>query len=59
MGITASLLYFYWQKGVDPSKALVDDLSKEIEKWRNAGCEEILGVDASEDLSAVDSKSFC
>ena len=43
---------------VDPRKAFVDDLSKEIVNWRNAGCEVILGLDANEDLSVVDSQSF-
>ena len=36
----------------------MDDLSKEIEKWRNAGCEVILGLDANEDLSVEDSTSL-
>ena len=43
---------------VDPREAFVDDLSKEIVKWRNSGCEVILGLDANEDLSAMDYKSF-
>ena len=36
----------------------MDDLSKEIKMWWNAGCDVILGVDTNEDSSAVESKSF-
>ncbi|CAJ1945362.1 unnamed protein product [Cylindrotheca closterium] len=36
---------------IDPRKALVDDLCKQIQKWRDEGCEVLLGIDANEDLS--------
>ncbi|CAJ1970457.1 unnamed protein product, partial [Cylindrotheca closterium] len=36
---------------VDPRKAFVDDLCKQIQKWRDEGCEVLLGIDANKDLS--------
>ncbi|CAJ1935549.1 unnamed protein product [Cylindrotheca closterium] len=39
------------KRKIDPRKALVDDLCKQIQKWRDEGCEVLLGIDANEDLS--------
>ncbi|CAJ1941642.1 unnamed protein product, partial [Cylindrotheca closterium] len=35
---------------IDPRKAVVDDLCKQIQKWRDEGCEVLLEIDANEDL---------
>ena len=39
------------KRKVDPRKAFVDDLCKQIQHWRDEGCEVVLGVDANEDIS--------
>ncbi|CAJ1952643.1 unnamed protein product [Cylindrotheca closterium] len=36
---------------VNPRKAFVDDLCKQITKWRDEGCEVVLGIDANEDVT--------
>ena len=36
---------------VDPRKAFVDDICKQIQQWRDEGCEVLLGIDANEDIS--------
>ncbi|CAJ1960835.1 unnamed protein product [Cylindrotheca closterium] len=35
----------------NPRKAFVDDLCKQITKWRDEGCEVVLGIDANEDVT--------
>ncbi|CAJ1953071.1 unnamed protein product, partial [Cylindrotheca closterium] len=39
------------KRKIDPRKTLVDDLCKQIQKWRDEGCEVLLGINANEDLS--------
>ena len=39
------------RRKIDPRKAFVDDLCKQIQRWRDEGCEVILGIDANEDVS--------
>ena len=46
------------KRKVDPRKALVDDLCKQIQHWRDEGCEVVLGVDANEDLSILSPESI-
>ncbi|CAJ1946156.1 unnamed protein product, partial [Cylindrotheca closterium] len=36
---------------VDRRKAFVDNLCKQITKWRDEGCEVVLGIDANEDVT--------
>ncbi|CAJ1951598.1 unnamed protein product [Cylindrotheca closterium] len=38
------------KRKIDLRKALVNDLCKQIQKWRDEGCEVLLGVDANKDL---------
>ncbi|CAJ1966657.1 unnamed protein product [Cylindrotheca closterium] len=35
----------------NPRKAFVDDLCKQITKWRDEGCEVVWGIDANEDIT--------
>ncbi|CAJ1960508.1 unnamed protein product [Cylindrotheca closterium] len=39
------------KRKVNPRKAFVDDLCKQIQKWRDEGCKVLLGIDANKDLS--------
>ncbi|CAJ1954257.1 unnamed protein product [Cylindrotheca closterium] len=42
----------------EPREAFVVDLLRAITKWRDGGCEVILGVDANEDVSSLKTSSF-
>ncbi|CAJ1933445.1 unnamed protein product, partial [Cylindrotheca closterium] len=48
--ISRDLVHIGQTEKIDPRKALVDDLCKQIQKWRDKGCEFLLGINANEDL---------
>lgn len=43
---------------IDPREAFLVDLLEAVDGWIEEGCEVIVGLDANEDLSVADSKSF-